>query len=253
MPRYLCYLCIAGAWSVSGGISAQNAVPTIRKSKVDEKTGAVAGDGWSGKIGFGYALNYPNYISGVFQFSEVSYEFANQRILASSETSGTIENGSIKRPNGVLNAGYDYNIDRIRLFAYTNYEFGVVTGLESNTVLGAGVRYTFIKFDRFVFDSGIAPIYERTAYVDDTLNETLSISLRGRIKVFLADFDSLYITWLFLQSTNESKNQWHAAEIINNTVLSHRISIRQAYRWRYDVFSGSSAGLAYLIAVFNFD
>ena len=211
-------------------------------------------DGITGKTGFGYALTYPpSYSSGIFQFSEVGHEFSNQRIMATSELSGVFENGNIKKPAGVFNAGYDYNIDRLRLFIYTNYEFGVITGLDSNTILGAGARYMFFQFDRFTFDAGVAPIYDRGAYADDSLNETLSLSFRGRLKIFLADFDSLYVTWLYLHSLDEKNNEWHAADLINNTVLTKKISLRQAYRWRYDTFSGSSAGLFYLIAVFNFE
>lgn len=213
-----------------------------------------SGDGISGKTGFGYALTYPPaYASGIFQFSEVGYEIGNQRLMATSELSGVFENGNIKKPAGVFNAGYDYNIDRLRLFIYTNYEFGVITGLDSNTILGAGARYMFFQFDRFTFDAGVAPIYDRGAYADNSLNETFSLSFRGRLKIFLADFDSLYLTWLYLHSLDDKNNQWHAADLVNNTVLTKKISLRQAYRWRYDTFSGSSAGLFYLIAVFNFE
>ncbi|MBN8219808.1 MAG: DUF481 domain-containing protein [Spirochaetes bacterium] len=212
-----------------------------------------SGDGIAGKIGFGYALTTPTYASGIFQFSEVGYELGNQRLMGTSELSGVFENGNIRRPNGVLNAGYDYNAGLLRLFIYTNYEFGVITGLDSNTIVGAGARYMFLKFDRFTFDAGIAPIYDRAAYADNTLNETFSLSFRGRLKIFFSDFDSLYLTWLYLHSLDEKNNEWHAADVVNNTVLTRKISLRQGYRWRYDTFSGAAAGLLYLIAVFNFE
>lgn len=209
-------------------------------------------EGWSGKMGFGYALSYPSYLSGVFQFAEVSLETAKHRFLVSSETSGVLQNGNIRRSNGVLNAGYDITFDRLRFFVFTNYEFGVIVGLDSNTVFGAGMRYTIFMFDRVHLDASIAPIYDRAAYADDTLYEAFSLSMRGRMKIFVSDIDTLFLSWFYIRAVDNTTNQWHAADIVNSTLLTQKVSMRVGYRWRYDLFTQASAGLAYMIAVFNF-
>lgn len=209
-------------------------------------------EGWRGKTGFGYALAYPKYDSGIFQFAEVSLETRRHRLLASSETSGILQGGNIRRTNGVLNAGYDITWDRLRLFTFTNYEFGVILGLDSNTALGAGARYTFIHWEKLQFDASLAPIYDRAAYADNTLNEAFSLSARGRIRIFFSEYDSLFFSWFYIGGLNNASNQWHAADIVNNIQVSRKISLRTGYRWRYDLFSGSAAGLGYIIAVFNF-
>gem|GEM_PF-3117432 len=218
----------------------------------DADVAKMIAEGWSGKMGFGYALSYPSYLSGVFQFAEVSLETAKHRFLVSSETSGVLQNGNIRRSNGVLNAGYDITFDRLRFFVFTNYEFGVIVGLDSNTVFGAGMRYTIFMFDRVHLDASIAPIYDRAAYADDTLYEAFSLSMRGRMKIFVSDIDTLFLSWFYIRAVDNTTNQWHAADIVNSTLLTQKVSMRVGYRWRYDLFTQASAGLAYMIAVFNF-
>lgn len=238
---------------LSGALNARGTATGPDSEKNSESdTVKFLNEGWIGKTGFGYALAYPQYDSGVFQFAEVSLETRRHRLLASSETSGILQGGNIRRTNGVLNAGYDITWDRLRLFAFTNYEFGVILGLDSNTALGAGARYTFIHMEKFQLDASLAPIYDRAAYADNTLNEAFSLSARGRIKIFFSEYDSLFFSWFYIGGLNNSSNQWHAADIVNNIQLSQKVSFRTGYRWRYDLFSGASAGLAYLIAVFNF-
>lgn len=231
----------------------KNPHPTTSPEKpADVDAAKMLAGGWSGKTGFGYALSYPSYLSGVFQFAEVSLETTKHRFLVSSETSGVLQSGNIRRSNGVLNAGYDITFDRLRLFVFTNYEFGVIVGLDSNTVFGAGMRYTLFMFQRFHFDASVAPIYDRAAYADDTIQEAFSLSMRGRIKFFISDIDSLFFSWFYIRGAENTKNQWHAADVVNSTLLTQKVSVRVGYRWRYDFFTESSAGLAYLIAVFSF-
>lgn len=209
-------------------------------------------EGWIGKTGFGYAMAYPTLLSGIFQFSEVSLETERHRFLASSETSGIIQAGNIASSFGVLNAGYDLTLDRLRLFAFTNYEFGVISGLNSNTAIGAGLRYTVFKYRYVHLDASTAPIYDRSAYSDGILLESLSLSMRGRFKIFLTERNTLFLSWFYIVALNNTENQWHAADFIDNHQISRKLSVRAGYRWRYDAFSGEAAGLAYLIAVFNF-
>lgn len=240
-------LILCAALCISPGILATEKTQT---SETAAKT--FFAEGWAGKTGFGYALNYPRYQSGIFQFAEVGLETERHRFMASSEMSGIFEAGNIKQSNGVLNAGYDITWDRWRLFAFTNYEFGVIVGLESNAVLGAGARYTLIKLERVHFDISAAPIYDRAAYADGTSYEALSASLRGRIKIFFTEHDSVFFSWFFIRGLDNQVNQWHAADLINSLQLSRKVSLRLGYRWRYDVFTENSSGLAYLIAVFSF-
>lgn len=245
-----CFILVCGCIRALHAGDTATAVDAEKNSESD--TLRFFSEGWSGKTGFGYALAYPQLDSGVFQFAEVALETHRHRLLASSETSGILHGGNIRRTNGVLNAGYDITWDRLRLFAFTNYEFGVILGLNSNTALGGGARYTVIRRDKFHFDASIAPIYDRAAYADDTVNQAFSLSGRGRIKIFYSEFSSLFISWFYIAGLNNASNQWHAADVVNNIQLSKKVSIRTGYRWRYDLFSGAAAGLGYLIAVFNF-
>lgn len=232
--------------------AAEAALPTAPVQNEHTDTWTYLREGWVGKTGFGYALTYPEYYSGVFQFAEVGIESHRHRFIASSEASGVVQGGNIRRTNGVLNAGYDITFDRLRAFVFTNYEFGVIVGLDSNTALGAGVRYTALKFEKFHLDLSAAPVYDRTAYADDTLYESLSVSMRGRIKIFFTENDSLFISWFHIRGLDRPNNQWHAADVINSNAISTKVSVRTGYRWRYDVFSEASSGLGYLMAVFSF-
>lgn len=222
------------------------------EAETRQDLGTFVTEGWIGKTGFGYALAYPSLLSGIFQFSEVSLETERHRFIASSETSGTIQAGNIASTFGVLNTGYDLTLNRLRLFVFTNYEFGVLSGLNSNTAIGAGARYTVLKAKYVHLDASAAPIYDRSAYADGILVEALSISTRGRFKFFLTERNTLFVSWFYIVALNNSDNQWHAADIIDNHQISKKLSLRAGYRWRYDTFTGEAAGLAYLLAVFNF-
>jgi len=230
---------------------AQTATTTA-SDQAKEATFNLFSDGWQGKTGFGYMMNQPNLQSGVLQFAEVSLESGGHRFLAATETAAVVRGGNIASTNGVINAGYDFSFFNLKTFIFTNYEFGVISGLTSNTATGLGVRYRFFKNEYAQLDLSLTPTYDRSAYEDGILNEAFSLSGRARAKAFFTENHTLVLAYFYIKGMNIATNQWHAFDAIHNYQISKKVSFRLGYRYRYDVFIETGAGLAYLMAVFNF-
>lgn len=252
MPRFLRLVFLS--FVTLSQVSPQSNEPkadTKTEPKKEESYNLLT-DGWQGKTGFGYMLNNPDLHSGIIQFAEVSLEAQNHRFLASSETAAVLRGGNVAGTNGVLNAGYDFNFLNFKAFIFTNYEFGVIRGLSSNAATGMGLRYRFFKNEFAQLDLALTPIYDRSAYDDGVLNETFSLSGRARAKIFISANHTFSLAYFYIKGMNIATNQWHAVDAIHNWQISQKVSFRLGYRYRYDVFIETGAGLGYLLAVFNF-
>jgi len=135
----------------------------------------------------------------------------------------SLANGEELSNSGLIHFRYNRKLnDRLRIEAFSQYQYNKILGIESRNLIGIGPRYKINKSDKMVFYIGSLLMQEFEKASDNTktmsyqrLSSYLSISIKNKAKTL--EFTSV----VYYQP---NINLWKDYRLSNQTTLAFNIS-----------------------------
>lgn len=210
-----------------------------------------------GKFGsetaLGYSLSNPDVTNYFNTYHKTSWSDEITNVRFKTTYMAAIKKGAVANSNGTFEFGYDRILNsRWTVFAFTDVWYGIIKTMNTLTFVGSGLKYASIKTDSFIFDTSIAPIYQRDLQVDSTDIASFSISLRNRGSWVVTAGHTLILTHFYTFSTTNSQNQFHMLTPQYWYSPVEKITLKVSHQYTYSLLTATDSGFTSAQAVFSF-
>lgn len=210
-----------------------------------------------GKFGsetsLGYSISNPIPINYFSTYHKTSWTDTVTSVRFMTNYMAEIKNAAIASSSGFVEFGYDRILnDKWTVFVYSDVMYRLINTMDTMSIIGSGLKYTSIRNSRIIFDTSVAPIFQRKLQVDTTDTSSFSISIRNRITWLIADGHSFALPHFFTFATNDSQNQFHIFNPQYTYTISSNIFLNIGHRYIYSMLSSGHNGFTSAQVVFTF-
>jgi hypothetical protein len=210
-----------------------------------------------GKFGsetaLGYSFSNPDLESYFTTHHATSWSDTVNMARFKTNYRAAIKNASVASSNGTFEFGYDRVLSpNWTLFAYLDVLYRLVSSMNTMTIVGSGAKYTSIRTSKVLFDTSLAPIYQREIQEDSSDISSLSFSLRNRITYTFVMNHLFIMTHFYTLATNNTQNQFHIISPQYVYTPTKQISVHIGHNYTYSLLTTASSGFSYLQVVFSF-